>query len=218
MEASLFPIFVKLAGRPTLVVGAGAVAETKVESLLRARARVMVVAPAATPQIRSLAERGEIAWRAREFRPDDVAGHVLVFAATGVPQVDREVFEVSRRLGVPCNAVDDPEFCDFYSPAVVRRGDLQIAISTSGRSPALAQQIRRQLEQQFDAAWEQRVDELGAARRGVLASMPRGPHRTARLHEQARAALRGERPPLLARARDAVQHWLNSDDEKVALI
>src|SRR5687767_5605391 len=145
---SLFPIFVKLEGRPVLLVGAGPVAESKVTGLLSAGALVTVVAPKATPRIVELAQRQILEWHQREFHASDLDGATLVVAA--VPkEVARAVYDEARTRGVLCNSVDDIENCDFFYPAVVNRGDLQIAISTAGHSPALAQHLRIQLEQQF---------------------------------------------------------------------
>src|SRR5690242_532377 len=140
----LFPIFVKLEGRRVLLVGAGRVGESKVSGLLSAGAEVTVVAPAATAAIQQLAEERKLVWRRREFVPDDLDGRVLVVAA--VPKdVARAIYDEARRRNVLINSVDDPDNCDFYYPAVVNRGDLQIAISTAGHSPALAQRIRIEL-------------------------------------------------------------------------
>ena len=131
MQSSLFPLFLRLAGRRCLVVGAGAIAESKIESLLRAGARVKVVAPKATDKVRSWARAKQIVWRAREYRPADLAGAFLVIAATSSPALHRAIFREARRSGALCNAVDDPPNCDFYYPAVVRRGSLQIAHGSS---------------------------------------------------------------------------------------
>lgn len=136
--------------------------------------------------------KGTLRWEWREFEPQDVVGAALVIAATGKRAIDRGVYQVCRERGVWCNAVDDPEYCDFYTPAVVRRGDLQIAVSTNGRSPALAQQIRQKLDQQFGEAWAQKVEELGRRRRELLATTAPGAERIALLHEQAREALEQE--------------------------
>ncbi len=145
---SLFPIFVKLEGRPVLLVGAGPVGESKIGGLLSAGAAVTVVAPAATPAIRRLADEGTVVWHPREFDPNDLTGMALVVAA--VPkEVAESISREARVRGIFVNSVDDPDNCDFYYPAVVNRGDLQIAISTAGHSPALAQRIRIELEQQF---------------------------------------------------------------------
>ena len=160
----MFPIFLKLDGRQCLVVGAGPVAEAKIRGLLAERAAIKVIAPEAVPQIQQWASAGLLQWEARPFQPDDLAGVFLVIVATSLPEVNERVFETARDRGVLCNAVDDPAHCDFYYPAVVRRGDLQVAISTSGRSPALAQRIRRELEEQFGPEYETWLAELGAER------------------------------------------------------
>jgi precorrin-2 dehydrogenase/sirohydrochlorin ferrochelatase len=187
---SLFPIFVKLEGRAVLVVGGGSLAEAKIAALLDAQAQVRVVAPQISPLIRERAGAGQVALERREFAAKDVASAELVFAATGRKEIDRAVVAAARQARVLANAVDDPEFCDFYMPAVVRRGDLQIAISTNGQSPALAQQLRQHLENEFDESWAQRIVELGERRRQVLEFTAPGPARTAALQQLARDAVK----------------------------
>ena len=121
---------------------------------------VTVVAPDATPAIQKLADEGKISWHRRVFDPGDLDGMTLVVAA--VPKdVARSIYEEARIRGVLVNSVDDPDNCDFYYPAVVNRGDLQIAISTAGHSPALAQRIRIQLEQQFGPEYAEWIQQLG---------------------------------------------------------
>src|SRR5947208_9800464 len=174
----MFPIFLKLDGRRCLVVGAGKVAEGKIRGLIEARASIEVVAPEAVWQLKKWAWEGVIGWKARVFQPSDLDQVSLVIAATSVPEVNREVFKQARLRNVLCNAVDDPENCDFYYPAVVNRGDLQIAISTNGRSPALAQRLRRELEEQFGPEYEEWVAELGEAREKLTANkLPVEPRR-----------------------------------------
>jgi len=160
----MFPIFLKLDGRRVLVVGAGTVAEGKIRGLLEAGASIQVVAPGAVFQIQKWASEGVVEWKARDFQPSDLDQVSLVIAATSFPEVNAQVFKEAQARKVLCNAVDDPENCDFYYPAVVRRGDLQIAISTNGRSPALAQRLRQELEEQFGPEYEEWVDELGRVR------------------------------------------------------
>jgi len=162
--AALFPMFFKLEGRRCVVVGAGAIASQKLEGLLDSGAEVRIVAPEASEMIRELARRGRVAFTQAEFQPAHLEGALLAIAATGNPEVNEQVFRAARERGVLCNAVDEPERCDFFYPAVVRRGDLQIAISTAGKSPALAQRIRRELEEQFDASYERWLEWLGAVR------------------------------------------------------
>jgi precorrin-2 dehydrogenase/sirohydrochlorin ferrochelatase len=160
----LFPMFLKLSTRPCLVVGAGAIAESKIASLLEAGARVRVAAPEATPQVRAWAQEKTIEWRQRPFQPNDLDGMFLVVAATSSTELHERIFEEATRRAVLCNIVDVPTLCDFYYPSVVQRGALQIAISTAGQSPALAQRLRKQLEDQFGPEYEQWLAHLGESR------------------------------------------------------
>jgi|ERR1700693_89240 len=161
---SLFPMFVKLQGRSCLVVGAGAIGEGKISSLLEAGANVCVVSPRATPRVHEWSATGAIKWLRRKFKKDDVAGKFLVIAATPSAKVNARVFEEARRRKALCNSVDDPPHCDFFYAAVVRRGHLQIAISTNGKSPALAQRLRKRFERQFGPEYADKINQLGAAR------------------------------------------------------
>lgn len=167
---SLFPIFLKLHGRPCLVVGAGAIGEPKIDSLLTSGASVRVIAPSASPAVAEWARDGSILWEAREFNNSDLDGVFLVIASTSSRQVNGAIFREAQQRNILCNVVDDPEYCDFYYPAVVRRGDLQLAISTNGHSPALAQRIRRELEVQFGQEYGEWLAELGKIRRQLFAS------------------------------------------------
>ena len=166
--ANLFPMFLRLEGRRCVVVGAGEIAAQKLEGLLSGGANVHVVAPHASEEIQQLVREGIICWSRRAFETRDLFGATLVIAATGIPKVNALVFREARRLGVLCNAVDEPDHCDFYYPAVVRRGDLQIAISTAGHSPALAQRLRRELEAQFGQHYGDWLAFLGRARRRLF--------------------------------------------------
>jgi precorrin-2 dehydrogenase/sirohydrochlorin ferrochelatase len=165
----LFPAFLKLVGRRCLVVGAGAIAEEKIESLLRASAKIQVVAPDATDRVQRWARARKIRWQRRTFRASDLAGAFLVVAATSSSTLHAKIFKQARRRGVLCNTVDDLAHCDFYYGAVVRRGELQIAISTGGHSPALAQRLRKKLEKEIGAEYERWVTKLGVARKRLFA-------------------------------------------------
>ena len=182
---SLFPIFLKLTNRLCIVIGAGHLAASKIASLRTADARVTVIAPEANDVIRDLAANGEITLQQRPYQQGDLAGAFLVVAATNDPAVNRAVFAEATATGVLCNAVDDPPFCDFYFPSVVRRGDLQVAISTAGNSPALAQQLRKELNDQLPLDLGDWLADLGNLRREVVAAEPLNEQRRLILHELA---------------------------------
>ena len=182
---SLFPIFVKLQDRQVLVVGAGKVAEEKIPALLTAGARVRVVAPEAAAKIAGWAEQGKLEWRVKAFEPTDLNDAFLVIAATPASGVNEAVYREADARGILCNAVDDIEHCHFYYGSVVRRGDLQIAISTNGHSPALAQRLRKELENQFGPEYETWLDWLGAARELLRANGRNAESNKALLHHLA---------------------------------
>jgi uroporphyrin-III C-methyltransferase / precorrin-2 dehydrogenase / sirohydrochlorin ferrochelatase len=167
---SLFPIFVKLQGRRVVVVGGGNIAAGKIPALLQAQARVQVIAPEINSQVSGWVSNGEIRWSAKEFAPPDLQGASLVIAATSISVVNASVFQAAEARGIFCNAVDDIANCHFYYGSMVQRGDLQIAISTNGKSPALAQRLRKELEQQYSAEYAAWLDSLGEAREKLRAS------------------------------------------------
>ena len=181
----LFPIFLKLTGRRCLVIGAGNLAESKIESLRAAHGDVTVIAPQASDRILDLAASGEIHHIQREYTPGDVQNYFLVVTATNVPAVNRAVYHEATANNIICNAVDDPPFCDFYFPSVVRRGDLQIAISTAGASPALAQRLRKEINAQLPLDTGDWLTDLGNLRREVVAAEPLNEERKLLLHQLA---------------------------------
>jgi precorrin-2 dehydrogenase/sirohydrochlorin ferrochelatase len=168
--AAYYPAFLDLRGRRCLVVGGGEVATRKVSGLLDAGAMVCVVSPAVTPTLAAIAGAGIIEHRARGFRRHDVRGATLVVAATGISAVDTAAATAARRARALVNVVDVPAACDFILPSVLRRGDLQIAVSTGGKSPALAREIRRWLEAQLGEECAAVVEWAGRERARVLAS------------------------------------------------
>lgn len=184
-HVKVFPLFLKLENRPCLVVGAGAIAESKIAGLVEADATVRVVAPQATQKVRSWANERRIDWQQRGFQPNDLKGMFLVVAATSSTPLHEQIFNEARRLGVLCNVVDVPHLCDFYYPAVVRRGPLQIAISTAGESPALSQRLRKELEVQFGPEYEAWVESIGEARTELSSKNLSAEDRKQLLHEMA---------------------------------
>jgi precorrin-2 dehydrogenase / sirohydrochlorin ferrochelatase len=167
---SLFPMFVKLEGRQVLVVGAGIIGEQKIEGLLETGAQIRVVALGTSPKVQQWALAGRIVLDQRYFTPTDLDDVFLVVVATASRELNGLIFGEAERRGILCNVVDVPEQCHFYYPAVVRRGDLQIAVSTAGQSPSLAKRIRQQLERQYGPGYAQWVAKLGETRRRILAS------------------------------------------------
>jgi precorrin-2 dehydrogenase/sirohydrochlorin ferrochelatase len=163
-------MFMKLEGRQCLVVGAGKVGEPKIGGLLETGARIRVVALDATPAVREWARAGRIELELRAFANDDLHGALLVVVATSSRTLNERIYHDAQRLNLLCNVVDVPDLCDFFYPSVVRRGDLQIAVSTAGQSPSLAQKIRQQLEKQFGPGYTSWVAELGETRKLILAS------------------------------------------------
>jgi len=182
-NAPLFPMFLKLEGRSCLVLGAGSVGEPKIRSLVDCGAVVRVVAPTASAAVREWAERGEISWAERPYARSELRGVFLVVAATSSPEVNHAIYRDAQEGGILCNVVDDPPHCDFYYPAVVRRGQLQIAISTAGLSPALAQRIRKQLEAEFTPAYTSWLEELGRKRESLFREGVEASLRNSLLHE-----------------------------------
>jgi uroporphyrin-III C-methyltransferase/precorrin-2 dehydrogenase/sirohydrochlorin ferrochelatase len=160
----LHPIFIDLTGHPVIVVGGGTVAERKIETLVESGAQVTVVSPEVTGLIARWGEAGRITLHRRAYLSGDLRGFRLAYAATPDQQVNRAVRLEARAEGVWLNAVDEPDLCDFITPAIVRRGSLTIAVSTNGRCPALSRRIREDLERQFGPEYAEAVEQLGELR------------------------------------------------------
>jgi len=164
-----YPVFLDLEGHRVVVVGGGAVAERKVERLVRSGARVTVIAPEITSGLAGLAGDGAIDWQRRVSSPGDLRGAHLAVAATDDVAVQHAVAEASSELGIPVNVVDVPELSSFIAPAVLERGDLQIAVSTSGAAPALAARLRDRIGEVVGPELDVVVDILGRVRRRLRA-------------------------------------------------
>lgn len=171
LDGPTYPVNLRLSGRRCLVVGGGAVALAKVTGLLGAGAVVDVVAPRIIDDLAALAARPDVAVAAevRPYRPGELVGYRLVITATDDPAVNRAVFDEGEAAGIWVNSADDPANCSFTLPARVRRGDLMVTISTSGRSPALAAWLRRRLGDELGPEYEELLDLLGAEREALRA-------------------------------------------------
>lgn len=151
------------------MVGGGRVGARKVDTLLKCGAIVTVVSPEATSPLARLAEAGRIVLERREYRSSDVKGQFLVIGATDDERLNRQIHADAERLNLLCNIADRPEICNFILPAIVRRGDFMMAISTAGKSPAFAKHMRRRLEAQFGPEYGVLLDLMGAIRQKLLA-------------------------------------------------
>jgi precorrin-2 dehydrogenase / sirohydrochlorin ferrochelatase len=185
---TLYPLFLNLRGRVCVVVGGNEMAEAKVRELLEAKAKIRVVAPSATDQIAAWSRAERLQWESRAYENGDVRDAFLVVSVADT-KTNAQVFEEAETHRIFCNAVDDIEHCNCYASAVVRRGPLQIAISTAGNSPALAQRLRKELEEQFGeeyALWVTRLGEIRSRLSEDKAIDSETRRRT--LHEQASAS------------------------------
>jgi len=191
-----------------VVVGGGQVAARKVAAPRQAGARPLVISPALCAPLQRQAEAGEIETLPRAYQPGDLAGARLVIAATDDPGTNEAVWREGQAAGCLVNVVDDPERCNFYVPATVRRGALTLSVSTGGHSPALARRVRQALEGQFDAAYEPYVALLGELRPRVLAQVPAADRKrlwSALLDSDVLDLLRqGETGPARARAEEII--------------
>jgi len=163
-----YPVLIQLDGMKVLVVGGGKVSERKVDGLLEAGAEVCLVASKITPFLSSLAESGKIRLMGAAFEESHLDGLSLVIAATNDPVLNSKVSSMARAKGILVNAVDQPKDCTFIVPSVARRGDLLIAVSTSGKSPALAKRLREVLQAQFGEEYSVFLSFMGALRERVL--------------------------------------------------
>lgn len=168
---NLYPINLKIENQLCLVVGGGPVAERKVGSLLACGARIRLVSPEITPQLEAWAEQGQLDLSRRPYEPADLSEVQLVFVATNHESLNRDIAEACGTRGLWVNVADAPEQSNFFVPSVIRRGKLNIAVSTSGASPLLAARIRRQLEHQFGPEYQEFLELLTEAREQVLSQV-----------------------------------------------
>lgn len=169
---NLYPIALRLEGRRCVVIGGGKVAARKVETLLASGAEILVISPKADTSIVDARNAQRLRLENRPFREGDLDRAFLAIAATGSPQVNREVAREARDRGVLVNIVDDPDNSDFHVPAQVQRGDLLLTVSTSGASPALAKRIRQELEKQFGPEYKSYLSLLRTLRNILQQNVP----------------------------------------------
>ncbi|HEY8104941.1 MAG TPA: siroheme synthase CysG [Gemmatimonadales bacterium] len=172
MSAGYYPVMLDLRGRPAVVVGGGTVAETKVGPLVDAGARVTVVAPALTPGLALRVREAGLTHLSREYAAGDLAGAHLVIAATDDPEVNHAVHAEAEARGVLVNVVDDPPYCGFILPSILRRGDLVVAVSTSGNAPALAVRIRERIERELGSEYARFLEIAGTLRKPLAQKYP----------------------------------------------
>ncbi len=164
-----YPVNLDILDKHCLVVGGGGVGERKVKTLLECGAKVTVITRDATERLHRMASEGDIVLRLRSYRPSDLDGQFLVIGATDDEEANQQISEGASRRGILCNIADRPEACTFVLPAIVRQGDLVIAISTSGKSPAVAKSIRQALEKEFGPEYAVLLRLMGAIRERLLA-------------------------------------------------
>jgi len=167
-----YPIYLSLHNKKCLVIGGGKVAERKVKSLLECGAKVWIVSPSLTKSLTILFKREQIRWLNREYISDDLEGCFLVISATDDSDINKKIADDCLTRNIPVNVVDIPDKCSFICPSVVRRGDLCIAISTSGKSPMLSKGIRKKLEELFGIEYEEYLDLLGILRKKIIQDVP----------------------------------------------
>jgi precorrin-2 dehydrogenase/sirohydrochlorin ferrochelatase len=163
-----YPVNLDIQNRKCLVVGGGDVGTRKVMTLLDCGAKVIVVSPEVTEKIEEVSNKGLIKLERRGFKPSDLDKMFLVIGATDNPELNRRIHTGAERLGMLCNIADRPEVCNFILPAIVNRGDLIIAISTSGKSPAFAKKLRKDLEKKFGTEYAEFLTLMGGIRTKLL--------------------------------------------------
>ncbi|WP_420209174.1 precorrin-2 dehydrogenase/sirohydrochlorin ferrochelatase family protein [Candidatus Electronema sp. JC] len=170
----MYHLSLNISGQLCIIVGGGKVAERKALSLLKAGAQVRLISPQLTDALHELAAARQIDWLPRCFELGDLADALLVFAATDSAAANKAAAQEAKAAGKLINVADAPELCSFHVPAVVRQGDLSIAVSTNGKSPALAARIRKELEAEYGPEYAVLLDLLGRVRAEVLAGTADG--------------------------------------------
>jgi len=164
----LYPIFLNLESKRCLVVGGGEVAERKIKGLLESKADVAVISPDVSEYTANLAKEERIIYKKRSYKKGDLKNFFLVIGATDSGEINELISREAKESGILCNIVDSPHLCNFFVPSVASSGDLKIAISTNGKSPALAKKIRKELENIYGSEYALFLNYLGELREKLL--------------------------------------------------
>jgi len=184
--SSYFPAYVNLEGKKVLVVGGGKVATRKVKNLLKFTKNITIVSPKATKELETLIKKEKLKWLRRRFKPRDLKEKFLVIVAVDNVKLQKRIYELCERKGILCNSVDSPDYCNFIFPSIIKRGDMVISISTSGKVPALSRALREKLEGCIPENVEEILKELEKIRK----SEEKGKERQKKLLKLARKFLK----------------------------
>ena len=167
-----YPVYIQLHEQPCVVIGGGKIAEGKVDGLLAAEAKVTVISPELTPHLQELASQNKLTYISREYRPGDLAGAFLVICATDREEINHQVWQEASANHQLVNVVDDTPRCNFIAPSILRKGDLTIAISTSGKAPALAVRLKERLQEEIGPEYERFLELAGELREPLTRHIP----------------------------------------------
>lgn len=167
-----YPVYIQLRDQPCVVIGGGKIAEGKVEGLLAVQAEVTVISPELTPHLRILADEKQITYIARAYQPGDLTGAFMVICATDQPEINHQVWQEATANRQLVNVVDDTPRCNFIAPSILRKGDLTIAISTSGKAPALAVRLKERLQRELGPEYARFLELAGELRDPLARHVP----------------------------------------------
>jgi len=167
-----YPVYIQLLEQPCTVIGGGKIAEGKVEGLLTAEANVTVISPNLTLRLHELAEEKQITYVARAYQPGDLMGAFMVICATDQAEINHQVWQEASANRQLVNVVDDTPRCNFIAPSILRKGDLTIAISTSGKAPALAVRLKERLQRELGSEYERFLELAGELREPLARNVP----------------------------------------------
>ncbi|HEX9385472.1 MAG TPA: bifunctional precorrin-2 dehydrogenase/sirohydrochlorin ferrochelatase [Anaerolineales bacterium] len=167
-----YPVYIQLREQPCVVIGGGKIAEGKVDGLLAAQAQVTVISPTLTLRLHDLAEQGQIVYLARTYQPGDLTGAFMVICSTDNAEINHQVWQEATSNHQLVNVVDDTPRCNFIAPSILRKGDLTIAISTSGKAPALAVRLKERLQREIGPEYGRFLELAGDLREPLAQHIP----------------------------------------------